>query len=619
MRAAALVPALDRLRRRIELTTLAWRYPAWPLCVVAIVLLSIVAVWPLFGGGMIVTGDTSHAMRIYEMHQCLSDGQLPCRWVPDLGTATAIRCSTTIRRCPTMLATCSIGSASRTCVSADLIAAIGLVAAGLSMYVLARRFWGELGGLVSAVAYMYAPYLALDIYMRGALAELWALAVLPALFWAVYELIDSGRARFVPLAALLGALLLLSHNLVAVIVAPALALWAVGAPRSSGGATRCGRRSFWRRGALWAIGLAAFFTLPVLFEGDLVQLDTLSRFPFHYSDHFATVGDLFLLRIADYSFLLGGSDSTPIQIGWFHWGARRARAAGRSSSSFAQAAERRPRHRAVRAHSSRSASSCRLQPPSRSGTPSTRCASSSSPGATSASSASRRPGSPARRSRCCAAGRLWLQLVLAARAGRALRRLRDGRSSTPSYRSTSTDADLFSQRRPFREPYRSAGAHPATTCRSAVERSPAARRRRAARVVDGAAQVIASTARQRLARDARSTRRRRSRIEASRLRLPELARGIDGERVRPHDEQPYGLIDVRGAAGRAPRRAAPGGHGRAPFGERSLAGELGCASGSRLADLRLGPAPALRRETPRDRLRNSAAITCSTINRHHAA
>jgi uncharacterized membrane protein len=48
----------------------------------AIVLLSMVAVWPLFGGGMIVTGDTSHAIRIYEMHQCLSDGQLPCAGCP---------------------------------------------------------------------------------------------------------------------------------------------------------------------------------------------------------------------------------------------------------------------------------------------------------------------------------------------------------------------------------------------------------------------------------------------------------------------------------------------------------------------------------------------------------
>ena len=50
---------------------------------------------------------------------------------------------------------------------------------------------------------------------------------MPALLWAVLELIATSRARYVPLIALLVAALLLSHNLVAVIVAPALALWVV--------------------------------------------------------------------------------------------------------------------------------------------------------------------------------------------------------------------------------------------------------------------------------------------------------------------------------------------------------------------------------------------------------
>jgi hypothetical protein len=187
------------------------------------------------------------------------------------------------------------------------------------MYLLARRLWGELGGLVSAVAYLYAPFLALDVYMRGATAELWALVVLPALFWSIYELIDSARLRFVPLVALLGALLLLSHNLVAVIAAPALALWTIALLSRRG---REAARPALLLGAatVWALGLAAFFTLPVLFEGDLVQLDTLARFPFHYSDNFASVSDLFFLRSNDYSFLLGVRDGPPIQIGWFHWG-----------------------------------------------------------------------------------------------------------------------------------------------------------------------------------------------------------------------------------------------------------------------------------------------------------
>jgi hypothetical protein len=164
-----------------------------------------------------------------------------------------------------------------------------------------------------------------------------------------------------------------------VIAAPALALWAVALLAQR-------RRDALRptlllgTAVVWAAGLAAFFTLPVLFEGDLVQLDSLSRFPFHYSGYFATVQDLFLLRSSDYSFLLSGRDTTPIQIGWFHWGL----AALALPAAWLFRAGRRRWLSSLRCsrHSSRLAYLWRLQPPSRSGTPSARCASSSSPGAT---------------------------------------------------------------------------------------------------------------------------------------------------------------------------------------------------------------------------------------------
>ncbi|OGO50875.1 MAG: hypothetical protein A2148_07935, partial [Chloroflexi bacterium RBG_16_68_14] len=273
---------------------------------------------PLLGGGMILTGDNLHAMRAYELGRCLDDGQIPCRWVPDLGNGYGYPLFNYYPPLPYYAGDLLHRVGFSYLRAVDALYLLGLVGAGLSMFLLTRRLWGELGGLVSAVAYVYAPYLALDVYMRGALVELWGLALAPALLWAVHELITTGRTRYAPLVALFLALLLLSHNLVAVIVAPAVALWA--------GALLLGRgREGWRpallggAGALWGFGLAAFFTLPVLAEGDLAQLDSLTRGPLHYSRHFVSVGDLFLLRTADYSFLLGVREGTPVQIGWFHW------------------------------------------------------------------------------------------------------------------------------------------------------------------------------------------------------------------------------------------------------------------------------------------------------------
>jgi hypothetical protein len=319
MSPAAAPPAIRALQRGIESVAARWPLPPWLTCAAAIIGLAAFAYIPLLGGGLIVTADTSQAMRIYELHRCLSDGQLPCRWVPDLGNGYGYPLFNYYPPLPYYAGNALHGIGLSYVRAADLLFAFGLIGAGLTMFALARRLWGDLGGLVSALAYIYAPYLALDVFLRGALPELWALAIAPALFWALYELVTTGRARFVLLAALSGALLLLSHNLVAVIVAPAVVFWTAALLALRG-------REAWRPALLtalagvWAFGLAAFFTLPMLTEGGQVQLDSLTRGYFHYSLHFASVGDLFLSRSADYSFLLGGRGETPLQIGWFHWG-----------------------------------------------------------------------------------------------------------------------------------------------------------------------------------------------------------------------------------------------------------------------------------------------------------
>ena len=316
---------LRRLQGRIGARVAGRRLsvPAALVGCVALVLLSAFAYRDLFGGGMILTGDTLHATRIFEMRRCLDDGQIPCRWVPDMGNGYGFPLFNYYPPLPYYVGDLLQQSFDLSYLrTVDLLYAIGLVGAGLAMFALTRRLWGDLGGLVSAVAYVYTPYLALDVYLRGALAELWGLALAPALFWAVYELVTTTRPLFVPLIALFLGLLLLSHNLVALIVAPALALWVVLLLLTRG-------RQAWRpallgaAAALWGLALAAFFILPVLRQGNDVQLDTiaetLDRKEFLYSSNFVTVDDLFLLRTNDYSLLLGGREDQPIQIGWLHW------------------------------------------------------------------------------------------------------------------------------------------------------------------------------------------------------------------------------------------------------------------------------------------------------------
>ncbi|MEJ2734670.1 MAG: glycosyltransferase family 39 protein, partial [Anaerolineae bacterium] len=158
-----------------------------------------------------------------------------------------------------------------------------LCAAGLGMYRLASEFYGPRGGLVAAVAYLFAPYLLVTLYVRHALADFAAFAFIP---WALWGLYRFARARQ-PLALLVGAvslaLLLLCSNPVALITFPALLFflgWLAYAERSG----RVLLRGIWCLAL--GVGLSAFFWLPALAERRFVHLSRLLEGYLEYRNHF---------------------------------------------------------------------------------------------------------------------------------------------------------------------------------------------------------------------------------------------------------------------------------------------------------------------------------------------
>jgi hypothetical protein len=100
--------------------------------------------------------------------------------------------------------------------------ALSFVVGALGMYRLARRWWGDAAGLVAAMAYTYAPYHLVQIYVRAALAEFVALAWFPWVLLAFAELWDAPRLRQTVRAALAFAALLLTHTVSSLVFAPLL-------------------------------------------------------------------------------------------------------------------------------------------------------------------------------------------------------------------------------------------------------------------------------------------------------------------------------------------------------------------------------------------------------------
>jgi hypothetical protein len=90
------------------------------------------------------------------------------------------------------------------------------------MYRLARRWWGPAAALAAALAYTYAPYHLVQIYVRAALSEFAALAWFPWVLFAFVQLWDDPRPRRAALAALAFGAFLLIHTVSALIFVPVL-------------------------------------------------------------------------------------------------------------------------------------------------------------------------------------------------------------------------------------------------------------------------------------------------------------------------------------------------------------------------------------------------------------
>ena len=271
--------------------------------------------------------DDLQVARIYQMDKCIKDGQFPCRWVPDMGYGYGYPLFNFYPPLPFYLGEIVHLIGFSYISSVKIIFILGMVVSAIFMYLLASQFWGKLGGLVSATFYIWAPYHAVNLYVRGAMNEYWAMAFFPIIFWAIYKVITEGK-RHTILLALSFAGLLLSHNIMSMLFALLMATWA-------GFLIVWQKKKFSLRltkddlvklknlamAVFWGLGLAAFFVFPAFLEKGLVHVETMFMGYFNYLAHFVSLPQLFLSRYWGYgASVWGPEDEMPFQVGFLHWG-----------------------------------------------------------------------------------------------------------------------------------------------------------------------------------------------------------------------------------------------------------------------------------------------------------
>jgi hypothetical protein len=181
--------------------------------------------------------------------------------------------------------------------AAKAMFAVGIILAAVTMYFLGRYLFGPSGGIVAAVFYLYAPYHAVQTYVRGAVGEFYAAAFLPLAVLGAF--MAAGRHRRLGLA--LGVLglagVILSHTIYGYVIVglfiAAIAVMAAGKLWRPGIGYGWDAVRFLVYIVVIALDLTAFFWLPAFAEMGATSVSkVIGPATADYRQHFVCPGQL---------------------------------------------------------------------------------------------------------------------------------------------------------------------------------------------------------------------------------------------------------------------------------------------------------------------------------------
>ena len=250
--------------------------------------------WQLLRPGFFSTHDDSQIMRLYEMDQCFKNGQIPCRWSSELGAGYGQPLFNYYSVFPYYLGELFHLLGFSFIGIVKLLFLTALVVSALGTYLLLIELVSLPAAFIGAITYLVAPYRAVDIFVRGALSEAWALALIPIVLLFILRTIKKPSTNNSILLALSLFAFLTTHNISSLISLPLLILFTslvlfINKPSLKD-------LKYLLLGGLFGIGLSAFFTLPVALERNLIQTNFLTSGYFDFHFHFATLKQLFISR-----------------------------------------------------------------------------------------------------------------------------------------------------------------------------------------------------------------------------------------------------------------------------------------------------------------------------------
>lgn len=158
-----------------------------------------------------------HVLRFQQFHKALREETLYPRWAEDFNNGYGIPLFNYVYPLPNYFAAVVHFTGVSFIDAFKLNLATATIIGAVFMYLFASRFFGNIGGLVSAAFYSFSPYHLLDIYVRGSVGEVWSLGLAPGLLWAYTKFFYTKKITYFSLSVILLALLVFAHNILALV------------------------------------------------------------------------------------------------------------------------------------------------------------------------------------------------------------------------------------------------------------------------------------------------------------------------------------------------------------------------------------------------------------------
>lgn len=298
-----------------------------------LLLIFLASSWSLLIPKFFRVHDYTHAGRIVEMSRALHDGHFPVRWTENFGYGYGMPLFEFYGPLPFYVGAIVFGLGLSVVVAIKalyLIANLGTIWGG---YKLGEKLYGRAGGLIVSAALTLAPYRAVNLFVRGALNEAWAIMFLPWILLGLIQTLHQEKRGWLVFTLSLAGLFL-SHNITTMIFAPVLLVFALGYLLWMFWSKA---KEFFRKGrfrwlnvfrvmgqviggGLLAIGLSSFYLVPAFLEKNLTQVEHIILSPyFDYHLHFLYIRQFFMPNWGYGGSAWGLDDQISFFLGYGQW------------------------------------------------------------------------------------------------------------------------------------------------------------------------------------------------------------------------------------------------------------------------------------------------------------